>query len=498
MEIKSLIFDKNITSRRISIQSFIKKGIPQIKILGISPQKSSDMAIKLQTIFLSNQIELPYENIQINITPNGIDYQNYLDLSLFVCLFQSLYPSLGLDTFDFENTLFLGELNLFGEVICDESYKKIILAAKEINFETMVLSRRCSSFLYPIKDVRFYLIETIKDLKNKTWEIYEPEAPKVFFFQNETKSSKIQLPKALFEIMPIIAGKHSVFLIEKTKIHKWEFLYAFSRLISTLHPTEWEQLHSNENFQDQLPIAIINSNITKNELIGSKKSILESLLFRNQFGILLIDDFPSFSKDKVLIFKDLLEKKFIDYPSENFRLRNSFWLTFFSYPCPCGNFLHPVDECICSYKEIKKYHSKFELYIKNFVDIIMPVDHEVISITMDEFTQYKEKIKSAMLIQFERYQKESFFYNSHAPNERMEEFMSFDSEQTSKLWKEKTKMLSSENEKNIIRRIARTIADYNGNPRITADDLQVAFSFRNTLLFLEQPKIQKTITDPSK
>ncbi|GIX43396.1 MAG: Fis family transcriptional regulator [Leptospiraceae bacterium] len=489
--VKSLIIEKPNFVRKISVQTVIRKGIPGIKILGIPYQKANDLSIKLQTIFLSNQIPLPYENIQVNISPSILkQYYNYLDFSIFMSIL------LAFKNFDFLNPIeeiaFLGELTLLGELEPIENLSTFLVQGKSLHFNKFIIPKNTNNYSIDINHIKIAQISHIKELLDQSIS---------FEYINKNKVNENELPKSLkiyknlIEILPLIAGKHSFYFIEKQPINKNEFLNLLSFFIPDILPEEKDEFLIIHESIKRRPIKIIQSNITKKELIGDKKNLMESILYQNQFGFLLVNDFNGLKKDIILLFKTLLENQSINY--YDFILKNNFWLLFFSIPCPCGNLFNPIKNCSCNHKQIINFHKKFELYLKESIDIIYFIDNNFITLQEKTMQEIKIKINKAILRQKEKYKDTNFNYNSEIPSHLIEKYCLFENEKTEHYWNEQTKFLSN-NEKKIIRKIAQTFCDYSGNPRITEKDLQIALKVRNPLNFFEEPKIYHHFSDPLK
>jgi magnesium chelatase family protein len=491
--VKSLIIEKPHFVRKISIQTVIKKGIPTIRILGIPYQKSSDLAIKIQTIFLSNKIQLPYENIQVNISPSTLkQYPGYLELSIFMSIYLALKEKK--EFLPIDEYLFLGELTLLGEIetLTLEDLSMFFIHGKYFGFRKFIIPTENDNFSLPYKDLSYVKIRHIREIINNNLEFTSLQSP-----LNTCSSlpEKLKIHKNILQILPLIAGKHSIFLLEKEPINKLELLNTIKIFLPSIKNHELDNFIFTYKEIRERPIITINSNITKKELLGDKNNITEGILYNHQFGLLLINDINFINKDILLFFKSLLENHSIKY--YNHIIKNTFWLIFTSIPCPCGNIFNPYKTCNCSHKQIVNFHKKFDLYLKNLVDSIYFIDNEYIIISNKKIAEIKEKIDHAIEIQFHRYKNENFFYNSEIPYQYIESFCLFEDQKTESYWKEKIRIFNL-NEIKIIRRIAQTICDYHGNPRITKNDIDLSIQLRNSLYHLEEPRIYQQFSDPLK
>ncbi len=485
--VKSLLNENHNNIKKISIQCVIRKGIPGIKILGISNQKSNELAIKLQTIFAVNQINLPYENIQVNISSNSIkQYTNHLDLSIFISIFLSIYNEYEQIFEPIDHMLFLGELSLIGELEKVENLKKFILNASKVGFKKILLSYKHYDESLQFNDIEYIFIHNIKDILQKKLIFSRGILPVKIC---EDHVDNIKLPKAMLKLFPVIAGKHSIYMIEKQNINKTELLKNIIYFLPEIKKEEVEYLLSiqKEHYKLSRPYIQISSNITKKEFLGDK--IFNGILYENQKGILLFENINSFHQDILIIIKELIEKKYIKSNHLNMNIFNDYWIIITSKTCLCGNLYNPLKECSCNTKQIKNFYQKFKLILKDHIDVIYFIDQQYINLKKNIINLINKKMKRVYELQEERFKNESYKFNAQIPDEKIELYCDFQDSFTSHYWEKLTKYLT-ENEKKIIRRIARTIADYHNNLRITVRDIQISFDYRKALNYIEDLPIQ--------
>lgn len=493
--VKSLLNENYYNNKKISIQCVIRRGIPTIKILGISHQKSNELAIKLQTIFAINQINLPYENIQVNISSNSIkQYTNHLELSIFMSIFLSIYKEYAQIFEPIDNTLFIGELSLLGDIEKIEDFKKYLLNARKIGFKKILLSFKHYDESIQFDDLEYIFINNIKDLIENKLTFSKGLLPIKI---QEKHIDNIKIPKAIIKLFPVLAGKHSIYMIEKQNINKTELLKNINYFLPSLNQEEIEDILSLNKEQHNLnrPYVQISSNITKKEFLGDK--VYNGILYEHQKGILLFENINSFHQDILLSIKELIEKNQIKLNHFNININNDYWIIITSKTCLCGNLYNPLKECTCNTKQIKNFYQKFKLILKDYIDVIYFIDHEYINIKNNIINLIRRKMQKAYELQQERFKNESYKFNAQITDDKIELYCDFQDSLTHIYWEKLTEYLS-ENEKKIIRRIARSIADYHNNLRITIRDLQISFDYRKSLNYIEDLPIQQHISDSLK
>lgn len=477
-------------ARRISIQCYIKKGLPQIKILGIPQTKGTELASKIQTLFSYYKLPLPYENIQLNVTPGGISYRGYLELSFFISLYSTLFP--GKLPWILEETLFLGEINLYGELFFDTDgeERKLIYYAKSLGFRNIIypsIEGTCP----PFKDMNFYSIKDIGDILTNNYRKLELAT----IPQKETKQSDTFMLEDIKKILPLLAGKHPIYIIEKNFINKKVFLENLLIFLPEPDAEEQEEIFLSRKQTDSIPAIIINSSLSKKELAGTQSPFSEGIFAKYRNGLLLVEEISSFSRDRVLLFKEILEKKFIDFLLQERKIPHNFWILFFDYPCPCGNYFHPEEQCLCSHKEIKKYHSHVDLHLRNHIEAVFLANNSMCLYTAQEIEKLQGKMKKAISVQKERYKEENFRFNAFIPAEKIDRYCVFQDGKTEAYFHEATVSFSRE-EKDSIRRIARSVADFHGNPYLSIEDIRQALFFKEKVPFYETPGLKNLPKNP--
>lgn len=168
----------------------------------------------------------------------------------------------------------------------------------------------------------------------------------------------------------------------------------------------------------------------------------------------------------------------ITYPSK-------FMLVASMNPCPCGYLNSSVKECKCSEKEIEKYRAKISGPMLDRIDIeieVPNVDYNDLNNKVEEKSEtIRYRVEKARKIQLERYKNDSIYFNAQLTPKLLEKYCSLNNE--SKLILErayKTFNLSTRSYSKILK-VARTIADLNGNKNIQLKDVMEAIKMNTAI-----------------
>ena len=202
-------------------------------------------------------------------------------------------------------------------------------------------------------------------------------------------------------------------------------------------------------------------------------------------GVLFLDEMPEYSRKTLETLRQPLEdgtvvisraKMTLEYPCH-------FMLVASMNPCPCGNF-GSSNPCKCSPNEIHRYVNKLSGPLLDRIDLQVEVD----SVSYDDLRSkvkaepsavIKQRVEAAREIQRERFKGTKIFTNSEMTNAMLEEFcvISKQSEQLMELAFDKLRLSGRANAR--ILKVARTIANLDGEKNIEPRHIAEAIQYRS-------------------
>ena len=150
----------------------------------------------------------------------------------------------------------------------------------------------------------------------------------------------------------------------------------------------------------------------------------------------------------------------------------------------CGNFQSPQKDCLCSPGMIMRYQKKISGPILDRFDIKLSVPQENTKKLKDEpdygeSKRIREKVESARESQTQRFKGLGIFTNSEMNNKQIRQFCKIDEESDKFLDNYMaTKKLSHRAYFKILK-LARTIADLEGEKNINLEHLHEAVQYKN-------------------
>ena len=153
-------------------------------------------------------------------------------------------------------------------------------------------------------------------------------------------------------------------------------------------------------------------------------------------------------------------------------------------PCPCGNYQNPQKECFCTPGTVLRYRKKISGPLLDRFDIKLNVPQENPRLLKDEpkdgeSEKIRERVGEAREKQIERFKGLGIFTNSEMNNKQVRQFCKVDSETEEFLDNYAlTKRISHRAYFKILK-LARTIADLEGEERVSLENIREAVNYKN-------------------
>lgn len=151
--------------------------------------------------------------------------------------------------------------------------------------------------------------------------------------------------------------------------------------------------------------------------------------------------------------------------------------------CPCGYYGSSIKNCICSPTSIKRYLSKLSGPLLDRIDInvnIQPLEYQNFKENekIETSKQIKERVEKAIKMQRERYANMDILYNSELTPKLIERYCKLDNVGNKIMEKAFINYGLTARTYTRILKVARTIADLEGNMKITAKNIAEAIQYR--------------------
>ncbi|MDR1665379.1 MAG: YifB family Mg chelatase-like AAA ATPase, partial [Clostridiales bacterium] len=201
-------------------------------------------------------------------------------------------------------------------------------------------------------------------------------------------------------------------------------------------------------------------------------------------GVLFLDELPEFQRKSLEVLRQPLEEGRINISRAGgaYTYPSAFLLLASMNPCPCGHY--GTEKCRCAQHEIDRYLEKISGPLLDRIDIqseVTGVDYEdidKISAAAETSAQIKARVERARDIQRERFKNLEVRCNAQMPSPLIEAFCVLGSAGRKLMRQAFDSMGLSMRAYHKILKIARTVADLEGESAIGVTHLAEAVSYR--------------------
>ncbi len=204
------------------------------------------------------------------------------------------------------------------------------------------------------------------------------------------------------------------------------------------------------------------------------------------YGVLFLDELPEFHKHTLEVLRGPLEdgNVTISRIGGSFTYPCDFMFVASMNPCPCGYYGSDQKECTCTPQAISKYIGKISGPLLDRIDIqieVNPIYYEKLGdeIETENSQTIKERVNKARKIQLARYQTEKIYSNASLTPKLIQKYCKLDKPSKEILRIAFEKLGLSARAYTRILKVARTIADLEGEEYLNQNHIAEAIQYRN-------------------
>jgi len=222
-------------------------------------------------------------------------------------------------------------------------------------------------------------------------------------------------------------------------------------------------------------------------LIGGGQSPRPGEVSLAHNGVLFLDELPEFGRNVLEVLRQPLEERSITVSRARYSVEYpaNFTLVAAMNPCPCGYYNHPTHECSCPPGAVHRYMGRISGPLLDRIDLHI----EVTPVPLAELTAgapaessaaIRERVVRARAIQTERFRGTDFVHTNAMMNSRMLRTfcpLEHDAERLLETAMERLRLSARAYDR--IVKVARTIADLEGEARIRPQHIAEAINYRS-------------------
>ena len=494
----------------ITVEVDISSGLPSLSTVGLPDASVKEARDRVVAALRNSGFDFPVKKITVNLAPAHIKKEGpAFDLPIAVGI---LAASERVRDTLLQSWCLTGELALDGSVRPVKGILPLALEARSKKLRGIVLPESNVREACVVKGLKIFgagALSDVVDFLNGEATALEsgrcPQGPARSQDHNGNDFSDVKgqrFAKRALEIAS--AGGHNVLMIGPPGSGK---SMLSKRIPSILPPLTLEEsiettkIHSvagltgrDPGLVTERPFRNPHHTISDIALIGGGKNPRPGEVSLAHNGVLFLDELPEFHRNVLEVLRQPLEAREVTVAraKETLSFPANFMLVAAMNPCPCGFRGHPARECVCAPFQVQKYMAKISGPLLDRMDIHL----EVPALKIDELTtdsepqehsdEIRKRVLKARVIQKNRFgeskasaHRRPLHANAQMNSKQTKNFCPLDPEGKSLLRSAIEKLGLSARAYDRILKVARTIADLEGQPHIRRTHLAEAIQYRS-------------------
>ena len=488
---------QGIGGYEVLLEVYISNGLPAFDVVGLPDAAVREARERVRAAIKNNGYRFPVSRMTVNLAPADKKKAGTLyDLPMFIGI---LAADGDLDE-PGDDCAFIGELSLSGELRPVYGALPMAIAAARCGVKKLFVPADNAAeaafadgiSVYPVKNVD----ELLRLMRGEV-NIEPAAAPALdTLMEHMPDFSEVKGQENVKRALEIAAaGGHNILIVGPPGAGKSMMAKRLPGILPDM--SRGEMIQSTEIYSvagltsrehpivSMRPFRAPHHTVSAAGLSGGGTSPRPGEISLAHNGVLFLDELPEFRSDVLEVLRQPLEDGevtvsrvagTVTYPSR-------FMLVCAMNPCKCGWYGHPSGRCRCTERDVRRYHSKISGPLLDRIDLIVEVpalDYEELSrrSSAERSADIKKRVNAAREIQRRRFGGDGTMCNAHIGSREMSEICALDAEGEALMYAAFDSMGLSARSYDRILRVARTIADLDGQKNISAEHIAEAIQYR--------------------
>lgn len=486
----------------VQVEADICEGLPQFNMVGDLSPEVREAAERVRTALKNTKIAFPPKKVTVNLSPAHLRKEGTrFDLPVAAALLAGLGVILPEHT---NGILIVGEVGLNGDVRPVSGILQTVMLAREQGCRLCIVPwgniKEGASvpgvFVVGVRSIGEmieYLLLNEEEQGAVEMPVFSPWKESMGTYREDFREVNGQAAvRRAAEIAA--AGMHNLLMVGSPGAGKTMIARRMPTILPRLTLEESLEiskvysacglLMNGEGLAVTRPFRAPHHTISANALAGGGRKVLPGEISLATRGVLFLDELPEFSRNALEVLRQPLEEGevVISRTSGRYVFPAHFQLTAAMNPCKCGYYPDRT-RCHCLPGEIHRYLHRISRPLLDRIDICVELPRvEYRHLTANKENESSEtirgRVEAAQRIQSERYKSCGWQFNSQLTPASIRFFCPLGSAEQRIMEQAFEKMNLSARAYHRIIKVARTIADLEGEERIRETHLLEAVGYR--------------------